>query len=259
VNTDQLKALQNASTALTDAQTAVDAAVAGLWAVNAGDTATSNPTGGEVITKTLDGLLLPDGRIAANAALTDFDVATSPLNPDNVKGDGLLFSELILFPGEQASIFDAAAGTKALEITISDESILVSDESILVSDESILVPGGGEPQTQFRRADLVPSAASVAQNSSVTGVRTVHFSVQQDVAKPLALATNESQLVFLETADFAARQFDVRVGTGTTSSGLTKGNTVVLGRSGDAIEELFVAPFDETLQNFAFTLDFDEK
>lgn len=252
----QLAALESASAALTGAQAAVDAALTDLGAGDAtadtqdGNTEAGDTAGGSVVivAQTLDGLLLPDGRIAADAALTDFDAAeTSPFSPDNVKGDGLLFSELLLFPDVEASLFDAAGGTKALEITI--------------SDASIFVPGGagGEPQVQFRRADLLPSAASVAEDSAVTGVRTLHFSVQQDPARPLALATNEYQLAFLETADFAARQFDVRVGTGTTSPSLTGGNIVVLGRSGDAIEELFVTPFDEAMQNFALTLDFDAK
>lgn len=204
-------------------------------------------TGGGIIGKTASGLKLPDGRIAKDAVAKDFDAKTSVFNPDNVKGQNLSFSDLILFPAVEASIFDAAAGTKALEITI--------------NDKSIFVPGGasGKPQTQFRRADLLPSAASVANDSAVTGVRTVHFSIQQDLFKPLALSTNEYQLAFLETADFAARQFDVRVGTGTTSPSLTGKNIVVLGRSGDAIKELFVAPFDPKLQNFAVTLDFDKK
>lgn len=210
-------------------------------------TAKTAATGGAIVAQTADGLLLPDGRIAADAVVEDFDAATSVFNPDNNKGLNLLFSDLILFPDVEASIFDAAAGTKAFEVTI--------------SDASIFVPGGegGEPQNQFRRADLLPSAISVANNSAVTGVRTMHFSFQQDAARPLALTTNEYQLAFLETADFAARQFDVRVGTGTTSASLTGENIVVLGRSGDAIEELFVTPFDAKLQNFAVTLDFDAK
>lgn len=85
----------------------------------------------------------------------------------------------------------------------------------------------------------------------------MHFSFQQDLTQPLALTINEYQLAFLETADFLSRTFDVRIGTGTTSASLTGENIVVLGRSGDAIEKMFVAPFSEEIQNFGITLDFD--
>lgn len=189
--------------------------------------------------------MLPDGRIAQNAVPEDFNVLASPFKSAVVKGDGLNFSDVITFPNIQPSIFDAAGNTKAFEINI--------------NDKSIFVPEGQAPQDQFRRADLLPSIASTLNNVSTTGVKTMHFSVQQDPAKPLALTTNEYQVAFLETADFESRIFDVRVGTGTTSPSLTGGNIVVLGRSGDAIQEMFVAPFSADLQNFAVTLDFDKK
>ncbi|KAH8776758.1 hypothetical protein F5883DRAFT_627357 [Diaporthe sp. PMI_573] len=189
-------------------------------------------------------VVLPDGRIAQDAVPENFNVLASPFKSAVVKGDGLNFSDVITFPEIQPSIFDAAGNTKAFEINI--------------NDQSIFVPEGQAPQDQFRRADLLPSIASTLNNVSTTGVKTMHFSLQQDPAKPLALATNEYQLAFLETADFESRIFDVRVGTGTTSASLTGENIVVLGRSGDAIQEMFVAPFSADLQNFAVTLDFDQ-
>lgn len=190
-------------------------------------------------------VVLPDGRIKQDAVPEDFNVLASPFKSAVVKGDGLNFSDVITFPDIQPSIFDAAGNTKAFEINI--------------NDQSIFVPEGQAPQDQFRRADLLPSIASTLNNVSTTGVKTMHFSLQQDAAKPLALTTNEYQLAFLETADFESRIFDVRVGTGTTSPSLTGENIVVLGRSGDAIQEMFVAPFSADLQNFAVTLDFDQK
>lgn len=190
-------------------------------------------------------VVLPDGRIKQDAVPEDFNVLASPFKSAVVKGDGLNFSDVITFPEIQPSIFDAAGNTKAFEINI--------------NDQSIFVPEGQAPQDQFRRADLLPSIASTLNNVSTTGVKTMHFSLQQDAAKPLALTTNEYQLAFLETADFESRIFDVRVGTGTTSPSLTGENIVVLGRSGDAIQEMFVAPFSADLQNFAVTLDFDQK
>ncbi|KAK2597829.1 hypothetical protein N8I77_012590 [Diaporthe amygdali] len=189
-------------------------------------------------------VVLPDGRIKQDAVPEDFNVLASPFKSAVVKGDGLNFSDIITFPNIQPSIFDAAGNTKAFEISI--------------NDKSVFVPQGQAPQDQFRRADLLPSIASTLNNVSTTGKKTMHFSLQQDAAKPLALTTNEYQVAFLETADFASRIFDVRVGTGTTSPSLTGGNIVVLGRSGDAIQEMFVAPFSADLQNFAVTLDFDQ-
>lgn len=189
--------------------------------------------------------MLPDGRIKQDAVPEDFNVLASPFKSAVVKGDGLNFSDVITFPNIQPSLFDAAGNTKAFEINI--------------NDQSIFVPQGQAPQDQFRRADLLPSIASTLNNVSTTGKKTMHFSLQQDAAKPLALTTNEYQVAFLETADFESRIFDVRVGTGTTSPSLTGGNIVVLGRSGDAIQEMFVAPFSADLQNFAVTLDFDQK
>lgn len=190
-------------------------------------------------------VVLPDGRIKQDAVPEDFNVLASPFKSAVVKGDGLNFSDVITFPDIQPSLFDAAGNTKAFEINI--------------NDQSIFVPEGQAPQDQFRRADLLPSIASTLNNVSTTGKKTMHFSLQQDAAKPLALTTNEYQVAFLETADFESRIFDVRVGTGTTSPSLTGGNIVVLGRSGDAIQEMFVAPFSADLQNFAVTLDFDQK
>lgn len=189
-------------------------------------------------------VVLPDGRIKQDAVPEDFNVLASPFKSAVVKGDGLNFSDVITFPDIQPSLFDAAGNTKAFEINI--------------NDQSIFVPEGQEPQDQFRRADLLPSIASTLNNVSTTGTKTMHFSVQQDPAKPLALTTNEYQVAFLETADFESRIFDVRVGTGTTSPSLTGDNIVVLGRSGDAIQEMFVAPFSADLENFAVTLDFDQ-
>lgn len=207
--------------------------------------ALTKAAGGAVVAKTADGLLLPDGRIGQNIVETDFNVVSSVFKSAVVKGEGLVFSDIITFPGTTPSIFDVAGNTKALEINI--------------NDSSIFTPQGGEPQTQFRRADLLPSIISTANSSSTTGKRTMHFSIQQDPAKPLALTTNEYQLAFLETADFESRTFDVRVGTGTTGPSLDGKNIVVFGRSGAAIKEMFVAPFSTDLQNFAVTLDFDQK
>lgn len=235
---------ENANAA--DDQAAAECNAAAGQAAGEEDAAAGQAAGGAAAGDAAAGaVVLPDGRIAQDAVPEDFNVLASPFKSAVVKGDGLNFSDVITFPDIQPSIFDAAGNTKAFQINI--------------NDQSIFVPEGQAPQDQFRRADLLPSIASTLNNVSTTGVKTMHFSLQQDPAKPLALATNEYQLAFLETADFESRIFDVRVGTGTTSPSLTGDNIVVLGRSGDAIQEMFVAPFSADLQNFAVTLDFDQK
>lgn len=241
-NNDQEAGQENAA----DDQAVAECNAAAGQAAGQGDAATEQAAGQDNAAAA-DGaaVVLPDGRIAQNAVAEDFNVLASPFKSAVVKGDGLNFSDVITFPDIQPSIFDAAGNTKAFQINI--------------NDQSIFVPEGQAPQDEFRRADLLPSIASTLNNVSTTGVKTMHFSVQQDPAKPLALTTNEYQVAFLETADFESRIFDVRVGTGTTSPSLTGENIVVLGRSGDAIQEMFVAPFSADLQNFAVTLDFDQK
>lgn len=190
------------------------------------------------------GAVLPDGRIAQDAKPEDFNVLASKFKSAVVKGEGLVFSDIISFPAVDQSLFDVAGNTKAFEISI--------------NDSSIFAPQGGAPQADFRRADLLPSIASTLNNVSTTGKKAMHFSISQDGTKPLDL-THEYQLSFLETADFGSRSWDVRVGTGGTSPGLDGKNIVVLGRSGAAIKELFVTPFTAGFHNFAIDTDFDKK
>jgi hypothetical protein len=90
----------------------------------------------------------------------------------------------------------------------------------------------------------------------------MHFSLQQDAAKPLNL-THDYQLMFLESADFATHQFDVRVGKvvdDVTSDGT---QIVVHGNSKNAagVQTLFSAPFAGVagFQNFGLKMDFDAK
>ncbi len=63
-----------------------------------------------------------DGRVPADTELTDFDsYATSPFNPDYIRGDEK-FSQTLLFPDVSNSRFDDDA-FKSIEVTINDESI----------------------------------------------------------------------------------------------------------------------------------------
>lgn len=63
-----------------------------------------------------------DGRVPVDTELADFDsYATSPFNPDYIRGDES-FSETLLFPDVLNSRFDDE-GFKSVEVTISDLSI----------------------------------------------------------------------------------------------------------------------------------------
>ncbi|OLN98066.1 hypothetical protein CCHL11_06786 [Colletotrichum chlorophyti] len=184
-------------------------------------------------------LVLPDGRIKQDAKPEDFNVLASVFKSAVVKGDGLVFSDLITFPEGQASLFDKATNTKAFAINI--------------DDKSIFVPQGGEPQSNIRRADLLPSIRSQLNDVAVTGVRTMHFSVQRDAAKPLN-ATHDYQLMNLESKDFSFHQIDVRTGAENGNDIAVFGNS----KNPGGAQKLFSTPFGEgKFENFALKMDFN--
>ncbi|PVH84119.1 glycoside hydrolase family 131 protein [Cadophora sp. DSE1049] len=194
--------------------------------------------------------VLPDGRIAQDAVPEDFNVLASKFKSAVVKGDGLVFSDIVAFPDVTQSLFDVATNTKAFSLSI--------------NDSSIFVPQGGAPDTLTRRADLLPSIASTLSNIATSGKKTIHFSFQQDTTSPLNL-THDYQIAFLETADFATHQFDVRVGkvvdAAAGSPGADGTMVVVNGNSKNAagVQTLFSTPFEgvQGFQNFAMEMDFD--
>lgn len=151
------------------------------------------------------------------------------------------FSDIIVFPDVAASQFDQAGNTKAFEITL--------------SDASVFVPEGGEAQSNIRRADLLPSIRSQLDNVAVTGVRTMHFSIQQDPQRPLNV-THDYQVFNLESADFTAHQIDVRTGADNA------GKLAVVGNSANAEGPQVLASVDfpeDTMVNMALLMDFDAK
>ncbi|KAH9208686.1 hypothetical protein DL95DRAFT_372985 [Leptodontidium sp. 2 PMI_412] len=192
--------------------------------------------------------VLPDGRIAQGAVPEDFNVLASKFKSAVVKADGLVFSDIVAFPAVEQSLFDISTNTKAFSLSI--------------SDAAIFTPKGGAPDLLTRRADLLPSIASTLANIATTGKKTMHFSFQQDATAPLNL-THDYQVAFLETADFATHQFDVRVGkvvdAAPGSPGADGTNIVVNGNSKNAagVQTLFSTPFTAGFQNFAVQMDFD--
>lgn len=110
-----------------------------------------------------------DGRIPASWATTpsNFDTyATNTIyNPDYVKGNDLKWSTILKFPNVTASRFDG--DNVPVEVTISDQSIF-------------------QQQKGFRRAGL-QFLKDAADGPGQTDVKTLHFSVKQDPARPLNL------------------------------------------------------------------------
>ncbi|CAH0051076.1 unnamed protein product [Clonostachys solani] len=180
-----------------------------------------------------------DGRVSKNFTSEQFDVQNGLFDPDYVKGKGLKFSEL-------------------LEIT--DETTLFDVNSVpvflTINDSSIFAPSETNVQNGFRRAELLP-ASNNGTDPSTIGVKTLHFSLAKDPARPLNFS-HEYQLVFLESADYSTNQFVLKTGTilgGNTSEPDT---LQVYGNVNKGAPLLFQAPFSESVvHNFALKLDFD--
>ncbi|CAG7555051.1 unnamed protein product [Fusarium equiseti] len=138
-----------------------------------------------------------DGRVPANASLTDFDKENgggwNPYNPGFVKGNNISWSEILKLPQTTRSRFDAAGKTLPLEVTISDESIFMK-------------------QVGFRRAGLQFSKDKNEGSPGSEGIKTLHFSLMQDESRPLNLS-HEYLNVWHEKADFSGNQFQFQAGT----------------------------------------------
>ncbi|KAF4843378.1 hypothetical protein CGCSCA4_v008015 [Colletotrichum siamense] len=185
--------------------------------------------------------LIFDGRVPSTAVPTDFDTANgggwNPFNPSYVKGNALLWSDIVLLPSVPASRFDAAAGSRAVEVTISDESIFMS-------------------QRGFRRAGLQFAADANTGSPGGEGAKTLHFSVRQDAQRPLNL-THEYLNVWHETAAYDANQFNFQTGTIIGQPGLPEDTFKLLDRDDRLVWSTPMAT-NGSWQNFALTLDFDQ-
>ncbi|KAJ9157256.1 hypothetical protein NKR23_g440 [Pleurostoma richardsiae] len=226
-----------------------------------------------------------DGRVPSSLSLTDFDAsgAGSPFGPDYVKGAGLEWSDILLFPSVPSSRFDNAAadgsagGFKPVEVTLSDKSIFQS-------------------QRGFRRAGLQFNGDPNTGSPGYVGVKTLHWSVRQDAARPMNLSheylvrtfvsfplaffalhqqweTNEKtgekkaqwrltpsgyeqQNVWHEASDYSADQIMFEAGTILGQTGLPRSNFKIFDRG---MKQLWSTPIDATeWQNFAATLDLDK-
>ncbi|RYO19843.1 hypothetical protein AA0113_g7514 [Alternaria arborescens] len=175
-----------------------------------------------------------DGRVPVNTTPTFFDSASTNtiFNADFVKGNNLTWSQILKFPKE-SSRFDGDK-FKAVEVTISDESIF-------------------QKQQGFRRAGL-QFLKDAADGEGGKGVKTLHFSVKQDPARPLNL-THEYLNVWHEAADFSNNQIQFQTGSLIGKSDADKNQFKILDRDS---KFLWSVPIHQTQwQNFALKLDFN--
>ncbi|KAH7402948.1 hypothetical protein BKA66DRAFT_564831 [Pyrenochaeta sp. MPI-SDFR-AT-0127] len=176
-----------------------------------------------------------DGRVPLNTIPTFFDTyATNTIfNPDYVKGNDLKWSEILKFPNI-TSRFDGDKYT-AVEVTLSDKSIF-------------------QKQNGFRRAGL-QFLKDASDGEGGKGVKTLHWSVKQDPARPLNL-THEYLNVWHETADYSANQIQFQAGSLIGKSNADKNNFKILDRNGNS---LWSVAIDKTQwQNFATKLDYNK-
>lgn len=176
-----------------------------------------------------------DGRVPVNTAPTFFDTyATNTIfNPDYVKGNDLKWSDILKFPND-SSRFDGTAYT-AIEVTLSDKSIF-------------------QKQNGFRRAGL-QFLKDASDGEGGKGVKTLHWSVKQDPARPLNL-THEYLNVWHEAADYSSNQIQFQAGSLIGKSNADRNNFKILDRNGNS---LWSVAIDKTQwQNFAVKLDYNK-
>ncbi|KAK2030606.1 hypothetical protein LX32DRAFT_681686 [Colletotrichum zoysiae] len=180
-----------------------------------------------------------DARVPVGTEVEEFDVANTLFNSRSVIGAGLIFSKVLQVSNEASSPFDGNDNV-ALAVAINDQSIF-------------------NGQTSLRRSELIP-ASNVGTDASTLGVKTLHFSVQKDVQRPLNLS-HEYQLAFLESNDFLTNQFVLK--TGTILGGAANADPDTLTLFGNvntrpAPPVLFSTPFaEDTIHNFAIAMDFN--
>ena len=129
-----------------------------------------------------------------------------------------------------------------------------------LSDASIFAPSATNVQTGFRRAELQIKTNSGSDDSTL-GVKTLHFSLRKDDARPLNVS-HEYQLTFLEDSSFSTNQFALKTGTiGGQAVGQDPNQLVLVGNvNANPVVTLFNTSFTaDVWHNFGLTLDFTAK
>ena len=185
-----------------------------------------------------------DGRIPKNFTSADFDISASPFNTRVVKGQNLSWSEIVE-PVDTGlnNRFDLEDQT-AIAMTINDSSIFFAGEEVL--------------QAGFRRAGfLFEDDENDEADPSDKGVVTLHWSVQQDLMRPLNWS-HEYMNVWHELADFSGNQFDVLAGELLDDSrGERAQSWKFQDRNGTIMHETAIQPY--AWQNFAVTIDYNKE
>lgn len=146
-------------------------------------------------TKDISCPIVFDGRVPSFADGKSFANGSLPYNKDYVLGANLTWADALAFPSSpKSNLFDNST-SKPVEVTI--------------DDRSIFTPSPTNRQTGFRRAELQPQPINA--NDSVTGIKTLHFSIKTDDSRPLNY-THEYMLVWLENAEYSANQFTIGTG-----------------------------------------------
>lgn len=132
-----------------------------------------------------------------------------------------------------------------------------------IDDASVFAPSADNVQIGFRRAELQPTT-NTGSDPATTGIKTLHFSVRADTARPLNY-THEYQLAFLESADYSTNQFALKTGSIIDDSdprGHLKKNWLRLVgnvNNDNGGKTLFEVPFGKDWHNFGLKLDFTKK
>jgi hypothetical protein len=194
-----------------------------------------------------------DGRIPLNTTLLDFDNAQrSPFNAQYVKGENLTWSSIIDWPSSSypPSRFNPPMSYKPFEVTIDDHSLFRTGQGL---------------QLGFRRAGLLlkNDANAAGADAADKGIVTFHWSVEQDLAKPLNL-THEYMNVWHEKADYSGNQFTFGMGLLLTVDGGDGVNTRKKRESFKVQDNKNKIVFEVPIQwrgwqNFAIQLDYDKR
>ncbi|KAL6174077.1 hypothetical protein ACJQWK_00226 [Exserohilum turcicum] len=192
-----------------------------------------------------------DGRIPQNFTKATFETAQSPFNRKYVLGLNQTWSQVISFPMDvEPSIFDRAAGTKPIEVEITDKSVFASDSE------------GHE--TALRRAELLVNG----KNQTVSGKYLLAFHEAQDfqadfwslkVGRPMqeANATNGT------AGSHLAAAYGTNIGfrhPAVSPAMLETGSVIYLQgyKWAQPIQTYFLAPFTPHIwHNFGLYLDFE--
>jgi hypothetical protein len=185
-----------------------------------------------------------DGHVPRHATGATFDEGKLPYNPRYDIGLNETWSQVLRFPKVEQSLFDNSS-SKAVEVTI--------------DDRAIFTPSPTNAQVGFRRNELLPQPANV--NDSVTGIKTLHFSIRTDNLRPLNYS-HEYQLVWLESQDYSADQFSLNTGTIYGETGVSKKQAKMLQLRGTSSanpqQTLWQTPFtDGVWHNLGLVLDFN--